>query len=335
MKKVIFAIVVLCLSLAVQSTESDMKIDLTERFNHNQGSVQEDYTEYHYVNEDSDLIDYTINYEGATGSGTEAVKQVYQYTDSGEILSITQYLFHENDWEPNYLAEYEYCSYGEDLLSMYMYMTGEWHLYAQMDYLWNNGVNYRTDHYLSTTGDPELVGYYHNTYDGDNLITELIYSNINGQWMQYARNEYSYNQYGMETLEMYQLNFNTMTEEFNGRYEFSYQDSVVHESQFFIGSNYDDATLSISLLYHYVPTAVEENVIPRLTISVYPNPCKDSFKIVSDEHLADYVLYDVKGRKLKEIDTNDVIDTSNLSNGIYFIKSKNHKTATKKVVVVK
>uniref|UniRef100_UPI00375224C1 T9SS type A sorting domain-containing protein n=1 Tax=Flavobacterium sp. TaxID=239 RepID=UPI00375224C1 len=59
------------------------------------------------------------------------------------------------------------------------------------------------------------------------------------------------------------------------------------------------------------------------SISVYPNPANSIVNIKANSNLKSIELYDVQGRilqtKLVNV-TNEIIDISNQSNGIYFLK---------------
>ena len=59
----------------------------------------------------------------------------------------------------------------------------------------------------------------------------------------------------------------------------------------------------------------------RTQVSVYPNPVKDKLYIQTDEQAIEHVLiFDVTGRQITAALTDDTIDVSGFSKGIYTVK---------------
>jgi hypothetical protein len=69
-------------------------------------------------------------------------------------------------------------------------------------------------------------------------------------------------------------------------------------------------------------TSIEDT--PQVSVIVYPNPASDFLNIKSDTPICSFEIYDALGRLVKYqtemFDTENIIDVSSLTYGIYFIK---------------
>jgi hypothetical protein len=83
------------------------------------------------------------------------------------------------------------------------------------------------------------------------------------------------------------------------------------------------------------PLSVKENAIAGL--NMYPNPVSNgTLYITSNSSEAKSVgVYDVLGKQVLNAKTsNNAVNVSNLTNGVYFVKiTEDGKTATKKLIV--
>lgn len=82
------------------------------------------------------------------------------------------------------------------------------------------------------------------------------------------------------------------------------------------------------------PLSVKDNNIDGLKI--YPNPVtRGSFQISTDANgVKDVVIFDVLGKQVVKTVTENTVNVSNLTAGVYIVKvTENGKTATKKLVV--
>lgn len=69
-------------------------------------------------------------------------------------------------------------------------------------------------------------------------------------------------------------------------------------------------------------------------LSIYPNPTKDKVKIVSNNPIDTVEVYDILGKKVKQLEGMSEINVSDLNSGIYLLKIWiGNKVQTKKIVV--
>jgi len=81
-----------------------------------------------------------------------------------------------------------------------------------------------------------------------------------------------------------------------------------------IGTNY-----LFYMAITYGPTAVQN--VEAKSLTLYPNPVKNSLNIVSDENITRTEIYSITGMLVKRADANvRTIDTSNLRSGSYLVK---------------
>lgn len=75
----------------------------------------------------------------------------------------------------------------------------------------------------------------------------------------------------------------------------------------------------------------------NFSFQVYPNPSKGEIKINGISNFTQLEIFDLKGSLMKKelINENNIIDVSNLRNGIYFLKlvSNTEKTFTQKLII--
>ncbi len=335
MKRVISIAILLTATMLLNAINRDPVVSRMIGYQYDNGWQQDRYIDFDY--NDNGLVDVTSYFEGDVDAGVEYMRTVHSYNEEGDIILDMEYDIVTDSLEPVGKVEYEYCAEGLDLKTYYAWEDEAWEVITIWDNLWQDGILYRMDQTVySIYGDMEMYDLY--TYDEGHLVSKVSYSYIEyyGGWVQMSRTEYTYNEHGIFERDVYNVDLTSNTEYHSFHESNSYIDGLLSET---IYSYAQGATNALELYrrytYEYSNTPLEENVQPIVNVSVYPNPCKDSFKLTSDTRLDDVVLYDIKGRKIKDIEVNNAVDTTNLANGIYFLKSKQNKAIAKKVVVVK
>lgn len=89
----------------------------------------------------------------------------------------------------------------------------------------------------------------------------------------------------------------------------------------------------IDVIYSKIPTSVEKD---DSDLILFPNPTKEKFFIKNSENLCKIELIDELSNVLFESkQTNCIINVSNLTNGIYFVKlyKKNGQTTVRKLII--
>lgn len=71
------------------------------------------------------------------------------------------------------------------------------------------------------------------------------------------------------------------------------------------------------------------------TVKIYPNPFKNQLVIDSEERFEYADLYDTAGRHILKIDSSGVVNTSELTEGIYFLKIKFKDSSPKSYKLIK
>ncbi len=336
MKKTILLLLILSSFMILIATDGDPRINKIVSYEYSNGWQQNRYTDYFYTDDDN-LVDYTISFNGIIDSGTQQYKYENTYNEDGDIIQDMYYENNNGSWLLTAKMEYEYCEDGLDLKTYYVWENGAWEVSAVWDNLWQNGELYRMNQTnYSDYGDMELYDIY--TYTNGNLTSSISYSYIEyyGGWVQMNRTEYVYNEFGISQTDMFNTDLNSGTEYHSFHSVNTYENGVLAETVSSYGTSAsDNLELYYRSVYQYLPTDNEEHIQPIPTMSVYPNPCRDSFKLKADNEISDIALYDIKGRKVMDIDGSREVNTRNLANGFYFLKSKENKTLAKKVVVVK
>jgi hypothetical protein len=85
-------------------------------------------------------------------------------------------------------------------------------------------------------------------------------------------------------------------------------------------------------LKEFPSTSDGSNVKP---VNIYPNPTSHQLSIISNQlNINEINIVDITGKSIKRIKTDfDLVDVSNLTNGIYFIQLiTEERTITKKFV---
>jgi Secretion system C-terminal sorting domain len=97
----------------------------------------------------------------------------------------------------------------------------------------------------------------------------------------------------------------------------------------------DDVTLTDTVL-----AALDENQISTINnpIKIYPNPCQNLLTIETPAPSTSFAVYNIEGKLINVIPQNDngrfKINTEQLSNGIYFIKTTaGNRTSVHKIVI--
>ena len=69
-------------------------------------------------------------------------------------------------------------------------------------------------------------------------------------------------------------------------------------------------------------------------ITLYPNPVKDLFQIITQQQIEMIQIYNTLGILVKTIKNNfKNIDVSNLSSGSYFVRLKSNEGSTQKIII--
>jgi len=70
-------------------------------------------------------------------------------------------------------------------------------------------------------------------------------------------------------------------------------------------------------------TLLLDNTFKTITLTLYPNPAKDSFTITTDGIMAGVTITNASGQQVKQVQntgiSDGVVDVSNLAGGVYFV----------------
>ncbi|WP_310992195.1 VPS10 domain-containing protein [Aequorivita marina] len=80
--------------------------------------------------------------------------------------------------------------------------------------------------------------------------------------------------------------------------------------------------------------SITSELVENNTVSIYPNPVKNSFAINSYDSIEAVTIYNMAGQKLKKVNNvNEAINISDLVSGMYVVKVKTSKgTLTKRII---
>jgi hypothetical protein len=77
--------------------------------------------------------------------------------------------------------------------------------------------------------------------------------------------------------------------------------------------------------------------VEKSKVSIFPNPASDLVQIKSDQEFDSFVIYNVSGQQVlsKKLNSEQRIDVSTLSNGMYFLKLENNGQEIETLKLVK
>jgi hypothetical protein len=87
-------------------------------------------------------------------------------------------------------------------------------------------------------------------------------------------------------------------------------------------------TPSNTIVYRFTPigfTGIDEPVLKKTSLDIYPNPVTDKLYVQSDEELEKAIVYNMLGERIAEAAINakkGIIETNQLSAGVYLLKLK-------------
>jgi len=118
---------------------------------------------------------------------------------------------------------------------------------------------------------------------------------------------------------------------------FCLKDNPSSPTAYWTNNTYDEylnGTIADSTIYKFSNVMVNNSnpEVVTMDLEVYPNPCQNSFRVVQtgDEHKLEMVtILNATGKKVKELNyTDELIDISELSSGIYFIQTTTEEGLT-------
>jgi len=336
----ILTTLLLVIAIAVLAVERDPRLHEMQSFTYNNGWVQNGYSTYEY--NESNQIDYYLNFTGSVGSFTPSIRSEYSYDYMDRISEVVNLTYTNGTWVNQSKMVYEHNDDGYQTTYSYSWTGSFWNLTLRADYLWANQQNYRINYYTVTDGVTELSMYYLNSFNPAGLISEdEIYSNIPyyGGWVVTSRRVYMYQNGLNSQLISFATDFVNGGEYESSHGYYYYNDSSDLDEIVFnlITNGVTEPWARYLYLYEEVGNIDEHQIaVPELV--VYPNPCYDSFSVKLSKHSQKIALYDVKGRRVKSItptNTDVSVDTSDVPAGIYFLKSSNPTISCKKVVVLR
>jgi len=86
-----------------------------------------------------------------------------------------------------------------------------------------------------------------------------------------------------------------------------------------------------------ITNITDKNINDNNSVKIYPNPCNQYFKIISEDNNYQLNVYDISGKKVlteKVIDFEKNINTSNLLQGIYFVEILNSENITIQKIII-
>lgn len=86
-------------------------------------------------------------------------------------------------------------------------------------------------------------------------------------------------------------------------------------------------------VYRFTPQSLSTEEFSELTFEIYPNPTSEYLNIKTQVNDYSFKVYNSLGQKMHIVKTQDNLDISNLSNGIYFLEIENElSSSTKKFI---
>jgi len=182
------------------------------------------------------------------------------------------------------------------------------------------------------------VGFYSELYD-DGMSTDFVNFQV---WFYEGSNDIEIH-FGPNSVTQPNLCYDNETGTHIGLYpEVDYYSSTLPEDAFLLKDDpsmptaywsntpYDqhlNGTIPNGAIFKFANVMVN-NSNPELVtmdLEIYPNPCQNSFRVIQtgDEHKIEMItILNATGKKVKEINyTDELIDISELSSGIYFIQT--------------
>jgi hypothetical protein len=162
--------------------------------------------------------------------------------------------------------------------------------------------------------------------EGDSILLDTSYINTNGIHISHALDSMGYSDIILITLSS---DINTSSSQ---DITISSGDSILLAGSFQTTEGiYTDTLINqfgcdsiVFTMLSIIPTSIDEL---SQKIKIYPNPAKNSIYIDSKEK-GELILFSVTGKVLirKQISNKDILDVSNIANGIYFLQINNSRS---------
>ncbi|MFI5141038.1 MAG: DNRLRE domain-containing protein, partial [Bacteroidia bacterium] len=144
------------------------------------------------------------------------------------------------------------------------------------------------------------------------------------------------------TTQNYNINIINLAQGFvsnpSTNYGFMYNmanEVTAYSSVIFASSNHSDSTLHPMIKVCYTTsatTSINTNTSIKNHLTIYPNPANNKITIDAN-NVTDVKLFDVLGKQITSTKDN-VVDVSNLPDGVYFIQVKTNTTTTTQKIIV-
>ncbi len=168
------------------------------------------------------------------------------------------------------------------------------------------------------------------TYDVKNYYKQFVRADLKNEIAQVVQSPYRIQQndtvYSSDSMrwELKTKNFNNICQTY-----------TLNDSFYFF--NYIDSSkiFTINVIREAKPTFIK-NYSLNNDLTIYPNPSNGKIFLDANYEFDNACLYDVNGRKIKEVKINkNIIDFDNIENGMYLIQLKGNVSITKMIIIQK
>jgi len=252
----------------------------------------------------------------------------------------------DNAWVNNYKYTITYDSNGNQLTQLYEnWQSNTWVNSSKYTYTYDTNGNQLTQLYEKWQSNTWVNNYkYTNTYDANgNWLTNLKEDWTNNAWVNSSKYTYTYDTNGNELTGLNEdWKNNDWKNSFKQTYTYDVNGNTTLGEYFIwnsttnIWEQTNDGDIEIftngNLINGYSAIKVEAQwkqfevsgitlVQSNTSITISPNPAKDVLKINGTNAQSSAVIYTIEGKQIQSINnTNNEIDISQLTKGIYFIK---------------
>jgi hypothetical protein len=289
-------------------------------------------------------------------------EEYFQDSNNNDTLEIfCEWNTYNNTWENKYKYITTYNNGNIETIYSYMWNSNNWNSYRKEDYSYTNNNNTEIVEFEWNGNSWEYKEKTIMDYDANNMFTKVVYLEYNSTTNSWDNNDstnYTNQSMNIDYYENYEWsgtaweksekddfthdnnyassdlllpNVYTEDEEILSYFTHMLNHVAIYEGD---GSNWE---LDIKANFYYSEiniNSIEKNNTP--SISITPNPTTGNFYINNINSTLKVEIYDISGKQVKKLILNEsnLIDISELNNGLYFIVITDNKnvTFTKKII---